>query len=199
MMRKILWLTIIISSVSFTTFTTPCFAGIMDDLKAFKEAEKLKQENEGLRQENASLKQQLTNVRNAKKVSYQNIAQTKYRTMVSLSGNYLIDGDKEGANLSPSWYELDFHYSRLIDKVIVYLISGEIGERNIDLSFYYYDPVNQRWESLKTINNDGKNIVTLTFNPLTTSRLKVCPAINSLKPSVLPIAEIEVFGWVMEE
>ncbi len=188
MMRKILWLTLVVGSVFITTH---CFAGIMDDLKTFKEAEKLKQENGQLRQENASLKQQLTN---AKKNSYLNIAQSKYQTMVSISGDCLIDGDKEGANLTPLWYEVDFHHSRLIDKVNVYLVSGE----SIDLSFYYYDVVNQRWESLKSINNNGKNIITLTFNPLTTSKLKIRPGINSLKPSP-SITEIEVFGWIIEE
>ncbi|MDI6735060.1 MAG: hypothetical protein QME42_02505 [bacterium] len=191
MTRKILLLTLVISNLSLTTY---CFAGVLNDLKLLKEAEKIKQENEGLKQENASLKQQLTN---ARKLFYQNIAQIKYKTTVSILSNHLIDGNKEGADLIPSWYELDFHYSRLIDKVIVYLTSGEIP--NIDLSFYYYDTVNQRWESMRTINNDSKNIITLTFNPLTTSKLKVCPTINSPKPSVLPIAEIEVFGWVIEE
>lgn len=193
MIRKILLLSLVMGSVSFTTY---CFAGVFDDLKTLKEAEKIKQENEGLKQENANLKQQLAN---AKKVSYQNIAQGKYKTMVSIVDNYLIDGDKKTANLTPKWYELDFNYSRVIDKVIIYLTPAE-KLPNIDLSFYVYDEENQRWNNLKTINNEGKNVLTLTFSPLNTSKLKICPTINSTTPLViLPIAEIEVFGWVVEE
>ncbi len=177
-------------------FTTCCFAGVLDKLKEIKDVEEVKKENEALKQENANLKQQLAN---AKKISYQNIAQPKYKTIASASNNYLVDGDKSGVNLIPEWYELDFHYSRVVDKVIVYLTPGE-KVINIDLSFYYYDPVNQKWNSLKTINNEGKNIITLTFIPLNTSKLKIYPTINSPKPLLnLPIAEIEAFGWVIEE
>ncbi|MEW6609483.1 MAG: hypothetical protein AB1414_18910 [bacterium] len=169
-------------------FASYGFAGILDDLKLVKDVEKIKEENKVLKEENANLKQQLTE---AKKVSYQNIAQSKYRTTALIADNSLIDGDKQGSNLVPLWYELDFHYSRVIDKVVVYLTPAE---KMIDtkFSFHYYDPVNQQWENLRSLNNEGKNIITLTFNPLTTSKLKIYSAIN------IPVAEIEVFGWVIE-
>jgi hypothetical protein len=178
--------------------TTCCFAGIFDDFKIMdkKEVEKLKKENEALKQENKNLKQQLANT---KKISYQNIAQSKYKTTVLVSDNYLIDGDKKGAKLSPKWYELDFHYSRIIDKVVVYLTPTE-EIVDIDFYFYYYDPVGNKWNSIKTVNNEGKNVVTVTFEPLITSKLKIYPTTNSPKPLLnLPIAEIEVFGWVIEK
>jgi len=177
-------------------FTTYCFAGVLDDLKELKDVEKIKKENETLKQENANLKQQLANI---KKTSYQNIAQTKYKTTASLSDNYLIDGDKKEVKVSPWCYELDFNYSRVVDKIIVYLISTP-EPINIDLSFHYYDVINQKWNVLRTINNEGKTTITLTFNPLNTSKLKIYPTINTPNPSLnLPISEVEVFGWVIEE
>lgn len=189
MLKKFFILSLVIVSLFFTPY---CFAGVLDKLKELKDVEEVKKENKILKQENADLKQQLAN---AKKISYQNIAQPKYKTIVSGANNYLVDGDRSGINVVPEWYELDFHYSRIIDKVIVYLTPTE-KVIAFDLSFYYYDPVSQKWNSLKTINNEGKNIITLTFTPLNTSKLKIYP---TTKSSNLPIAEIEVFGWVIEE
>lgn len=175
-------------------FSTYCFAGVFDDFKIMdkKAVEELKKENEVLKQENANLKQQLAH---AKKLSYQNIAQSKYKTTVLLSDNYLIDGDKKGAKLTPQWYELDFHFSHVIDKVVVYLTPAE-KIIDINLSFHYYDPIDNKWNSLRTVNNEGQNTITLTFTPLTTSKLRIYPTTNVFN---LPIAEVEVFGWVIEK
>jgi len=177
-------------------FTTYCFAGIIEDWKELKDIEKIKKENEALKQENANLKQQLANI---KKTSYQNIAQTKYKATVSILDNYLIDGDKNEVKVSPLCYELDFNYSRVIDKIIIYFTATP-APLNIDLSFHYYDVINQKWNVLRTINNEGKTTITLTFNPLSTSKLKIYPTINNPNPPLnLPISEVEVFGWVIEE
>ncbi|MEW6095358.1 MAG: hypothetical protein AB1567_02355 [bacterium] len=193
MSRNFLISSMVVVSLFFPTY---CFTGIFDDFKIMdkEEIEKIKKENEVLKQENANLKQQLANTQ---KISYQNIAQTKYKTTASVSDDHLIDGDKKGVKWTPKWYELDFHYSRLINKVIVYLTPAE-EVININLSFYYYDSESQRWDILRTLNNEGKNIITLTFNPLNISKLKIYPTTNN--PNLpFPIAEVEVFGWVIEE